>query len=52
MDAETSNAIVIFIPSSILHKLVIDVGWLLDTGRDPLGNRGGGSWGFLTAILK
>ncbi len=37
---------------SIINLSQISVGWLLETGRDPVGNQGGGSWGFLAAILK
>jgi hypothetical protein len=54
MDTETSNVIVIYSDRapSIINLSQISVGWLLETGRDPVGNQGGGSWGFLAAILK
>ncbi len=41
-----------YLAPSIISLSQISVGWLLETGRDPVGNRGGGCWGFLTAILK
>jgi len=41
-----------YLAPSFINLSQISVGWLLDTGRDPVGNQGGGSWGFLTAILK